>query len=944
VVIRAGSIGLTVGALALLARRLNTAEFGSFAVASLAMFAGAAVGSAGTGRVALRRVTGLLTDGRRAEASALTRSLLPVLRMSAPVGGVLAAVLCRLTTDSSMVPLESCIAVGLTAVGASLLLCISDVFRAWNHRFLADVTNGRNGLVPSLLFLSMVLLDPSDSLPGVLWVQMVAFVVPGALALAWIARHATARPSATVGQWLRDGRTFMMTNLVVLVNGMADVWAARLVLTGDEVGQYAGALRVVSLVVFPHVVAQMVLVRDIAAMLHGRRHVELQAHLRRAASLVLLATAPSLIVLSAPGFVLRSLFGSEFSGAAPVLVILTVAQLVNVATGLCGIVLSMSGHEWMNLASASVGALVTLIAGVLAGWRFGLIGLAVASATGSSLMYLLLFVAARRRVGVWTHARIFPPYRGSLATDPSDSAVSEPPMERPGVMLADGWVETDLRRWVSRADVLPDRSTTLERLGPPRDGGFSFAAVASASRSSPAPSLARRTPVIFVSVIFLLAVSVSWIRLANGVSIALPLLVFSALTVSMSGGWHPSSRVVIPFVLLSTGGLLNTIAHSTPYRSMAAQAVLAGCLLVTQLGASVAWLSARRPVNLLPAVLVLVGGFTALAALGGANIASETRLLLQGGSVQSYLNGVFRPAAQAAARLVGAARDSSNVRHQLTEALILAAGLAIWRGSGRTRSLTIGIASATVVMSLSRSSMLAASVPVAIFVAIRLREMLRRFRLTPASVSAIVVVLGLLPTVGTAIARRLSGADDLSAERRASAVGEAIHEAGRSYLVGLDIPRTDVQSPHNLLLDSLLGGGVVSLVGALMLLMIALRVLLHCIRRAWRATSSEELRWALGCVTVASVPVVRYLTAGDGFLELPLWAGLGLAIGMFDHGHRRGVPHLLAGQQHPSGLTNSTVTARSRGPGVVRSDGIVKRRGESDSLPRIPAQPSGGVR
>ena len=46
--------------------------------------------------------------------------------------------------------------------------------------------------------------------------------------------------------------------------------------------------------------------------------------------------------------------------------------------------------------------------------RFGATGVAASMAGGTILQNLLLWVAARRRVGIWTHAAI--PRRGDLAT------------------------------------------------------------------------------------------------------------------------------------------------------------------------------------------------------------------------------------------------------------------------------------------------------------------------------------------------------------------------------------------------------------------------------------------------------------------------------------------------------------------------------------------------
>jgi len=56
------------------------------------------------------------------------------------------------------------------------------------------------------------------------------------------------------------------------------------------------------------------------------------------------ALIPVLICTLFPVFVLN-FFGEEFVAAAPLLVVLSLGQLINVATGSVGFLLLMSGHE-----------------------------------------------------------------------------------------------------------------------------------------------------------------------------------------------------------------------------------------------------------------------------------------------------------------------------------------------------------------------------------------------------------------------------------------------------------------------------------------------------------------------------------------------------------------------------------------------------------------------
>ena len=116
--VRFAAVGFGLATTVIVARRLDTAQFGSFMLALLAVFIGGVITSAGAGRVGLKHVTGLITDGQSAEASALTRSVLHVLWVSGPVGFLVAALACAALTDRSTLPLGACASVGFAAGGA----------------------------------------------------------------------------------------------------------------------------------------------------------------------------------------------------------------------------------------------------------------------------------------------------------------------------------------------------------------------------------------------------------------------------------------------------------------------------------------------------------------------------------------------------------------------------------------------------------------------------------------------------------------------------------------------------------------------------------------------------------------------------------------------------------------------------------------------------------
>jgi len=98
-------------------------------------------------------------------------------------------------------------------------------------------------------------------------------------------------------------------------------------------------------------------------------------------------------------------YGSEFyRGAATVLAVLGIARLIDVSTGLCGVALSMTGHQralmWVTIFSATIS--LTLELALVQ--PFGIVGVAVATCIAQAIQNGIQLVMARRRLGIWTQA------------------------------------------------------------------------------------------------------------------------------------------------------------------------------------------------------------------------------------------------------------------------------------------------------------------------------------------------------------------------------------------------------------------------------------------------------------------------------------------------------------------------------------------------------------
>ena len=98
-----------------------------------------------------------------------------------------------------------------------------------------------------------------------------------------------------------------------------------------------------------------------------------------------------LILVLFPDLIL-SVFGQSFVGGATALTILAWGNLVNVGTGICGVLLDMSGNTHFKLVNTLVTIALTLGLNILFIPRLGLVGAAIASAASAVAVNLLRLV------------------------------------------------------------------------------------------------------------------------------------------------------------------------------------------------------------------------------------------------------------------------------------------------------------------------------------------------------------------------------------------------------------------------------------------------------------------------------------------------------------------------------------------------------------------------
>lgn len=231
----------------------------------------------------------------------------------------------------------------------------------------------------------------------------------GALALTVVLwRRARPQPlvSVTIANdqrvWVRTAMPLLAVSAAqLIVSQQADVIVVGTMLTASEAAGYGAASQLTLPLALAAASATFV-AQPLIADLYARQQLDRLQRLIRVATLVgLLLTVPLAAILILAGRWLLALFGTDFTTAYPVLVILALAQLVvGLAGALAGYLLTMTAHEREAAWIVGSSAVLNIVLAVLLTPRFGAMGTATATLTAASLRAVALRVVVRRVLGL----------------------------------------------------------------------------------------------------------------------------------------------------------------------------------------------------------------------------------------------------------------------------------------------------------------------------------------------------------------------------------------------------------------------------------------------------------------------------------------------------------------------------------------------------------------
>lgn len=274
---------------------------------------------------------------------------------------------------------------------------------------------GAISLVAGALMLVLYLFGSGDPVPlswfGWMYFLAVLFVAgKGQLTvMVWLHRRAGDNKLLTSEESTLDlpafreaSQSLFVMSLATFMQSVLSIMIAGKFLGSVELGLFKSAQQVGMSVAFVLIVINAIFPVRFAELYYQSEMAKLEGMARRSALLGLLLASPFIaICLLAPGWIL-GLIGEGFGSAAPLLRIIAVAQLVNVATGSVAFMLNMTGHDKVmrNIALLcnGLGLMVFLLFTLWQGALGAAYGLAFVMVAQNLIALALVWI----KLGIWT--------------------------------------------------------------------------------------------------------------------------------------------------------------------------------------------------------------------------------------------------------------------------------------------------------------------------------------------------------------------------------------------------------------------------------------------------------------------------------------------------------------------------------------------------------------
>ena len=188
-----------------------------------------------------------------------------------------------------------------------------------------------------------------------------------------------------------------------------DMWLCGTWSSREDTALYGYARRLIIQTIVPGQILNLMISSSIAELYGRGQKSELERMLRSTATFAaLISFALQGVLVLFRGPILAMLFGDFYVQAGTVLMIMAIGEVINAASGSCGLTLALAGKSRALMIANILCAVIQFLVGTWAVRNHGIVGLAIVTAAIRSLLFISLWLLARVYVGVWTHPTLSP--------------------------------------------------------------------------------------------------------------------------------------------------------------------------------------------------------------------------------------------------------------------------------------------------------------------------------------------------------------------------------------------------------------------------------------------------------------------------------------------------------------------------------------------------------
>lgn len=249
-------------------------------------------------------------------------------------------------------------------------------------------------LRPSIRFLLVaVAFAIGLQLMGVVWAwviaSFIAFLLSGYFLIRETKKFKKKRVKVKIKTVLAFSLPLWMSNIISKYNREIGLLLIGVFLTADQAGIFSVAMRMMPFILIPFMAYNAIFSPIISSLYTNNKLNELETIYKIGSRWVISLTLPIFVLMVFFSKEIISIFGRGFSASQEVLIVLLIAQMVNVITGSAMHVLTMTGKPIYNLINSIIIFLLNIILCTVMINKFGAIGAAYALGITISIVQFL---------------------------------------------------------------------------------------------------------------------------------------------------------------------------------------------------------------------------------------------------------------------------------------------------------------------------------------------------------------------------------------------------------------------------------------------------------------------------------------------------------------------------------------------------------------------------